>query len=389
MAESVHATRWISQITDQGWDVSLFPVYHASPHLSLRNLTLFGSDPLRPDKLDGSVRYKGWTSYYFYRDYIEKLLWHRQTLYKEAALAKVIQNIQPDLIHALEFQHSAYLTVGAKKMLPSPFPRWIATNWGSDIYLFGRLAEQRPKIQEVLANCDYYSAECHRDVELAQQIGLNGKVLPVFPNTGGFDISKVHALMQSGKISSRRLILLKGYQHWAGRALVGLRALRLCGDSLKGYELGIYSASPEVVIAAQLFEQETGVPVKIIPQCSHEEMLQLYGRARIYIGLSISDAISTSLLESMVMGAFPIQSCTACADEWIEDGRSGLIVPPEDPDIIARAIVRALEEDKLVDDAAELNWQVATDRLDQEKIRPQVVKMYQDIIAENVSGKKK
>jgi len=71
-------------------------------------------------------------------------------------------------------------------------------------------------------------------------------------------------------------------------------------------------------------------------------MLHYYGRARIYIGLSISDAISTSLLEAMVMGAFPIQSCTACADEWIEDGKSGFIVPPEDPHVIAEAIRRAL-----------------------------------------------
>ena len=36
------------------------------------------------------------------------------------------------------------------------------------------------------------------------------------------------------------------------------------------------------------------------------------------------------------MGSFPIQSDTACADEWIEDGVSGLIVPPEDPDSLRR-----------------------------------------------------
>ena len=158
-----------------------------------------------------------------------------------------------------------------------------------------------------------------------------------------------------------------------------MQALRMCAEVLDGYEVGIYAAFPEVRIAAELFQQDTNVPVRIIPAVSHEEMLRYYGRARIYIGLSISDAISTSLLEAMVMGAFPIQSCTACAEEWIEDGKSGLIVPPEDPHQIADAIRRAISDDALVNRAAEINGRVVKERLEYSMIQPQVVKMYQDI----------
>jgi hypothetical protein len=68
MPESVHAARWISQIADQGWDIYLFPVHRARPHPDLFNLTLFGSDPIRPPALDKGVRYKRWSSYYFYSD---------------------------------------------------------------------------------------------------------------------------------------------------------------------------------------------------------------------------------------------------------------------------------------------------------------------------------
>lgn len=35
-------------------------------------------------------------------------------------------------------------------------------------------------------------------------------------------------------VSSRKVIMLKGYQNWAGRALVGLRALGRCEDILEG-----------------------------------------------------------------------------------------------------------------------------------------------------------
>jgi glycosyltransferase involved in cell wall biosynthesis len=213
-------------------------------------------------------------------------------------------------------------------------------------------------------------------------LGLRGKILPVFPNTGGYDLKHCQTLRLPGHPSTRRVILLKGYQHWAGRALVGLRALARCAELIKsdGYELAIYSASPDVKIAAELFEQETGVPTRLIPKSSHTEMLQWYGRARIYLGLSISDAISTSLLEALVMGAFPIQSCTACANEWIEDGKSGLIVPPEDPDLIAAAIRRALTEPDLVDQAAEINALTAQVRLNYSTIQREVVNMYQEIL---------
>jgi glycosyltransferase involved in cell wall biosynthesis len=294
-------------------------------------------------------------------------------------LAWTIYVLKPDIVHSLEIQHAGYLTLDVRNRLGGRFPHWVVTNWGSDIYLFGRLAEHKEKIKAVLTACDYYSCECQRDVHLAKQMGLRGEVLPVLPNTGGFDLSQVAQFRQPGPTSGRRLILLKGYQGWAGRALVGLRAIALCANQLKGYRIAIYLASPEVKIAAELVSQSTGIPIDLIPSCSHDDMLRLYGCARVYIGLSISDAASTSLLEAMTMGTFPIQSCTACADEWISDGESGFIVPPEDPEPVAAAIRRAVSDDALVDRAAELNDRVVRERIDQAVIRPQMIAMYEKI----------
>jgi glycosyltransferase involved in cell wall biosynthesis len=123
--------------------------------------------------------------------------------------------------------------------------------------------------------------------------------------------------------------------------------------------------------------------VEIIPSCTHDDMLRLYGQARIYLGLSISDAISTSLLESIVMGTFPIQSNTSSADEWVANGKTGFIVPPEDPEQIAQAIRRAVTEDELVDNAAKINAQTARERLDVSIIKPQVIAMYNQIYAQS------
>ena len=383
MTESVHTARWISQIQDQDWDVILFPAYIGGSHSDMKNISVFASTLPRQKSKENHIRLIWWTIPFFWADFvISKIKGVPTFIYTSKALAFIIRWLQPDIVHSLEIQHAGYLTLGARKLLKSKFPVWIVTNWGSDIYLFGRLAEHKQRIEAVLASCDYYSCECQRDIKLAKDLGFKGKTLPIFPNTGGFDLIKASILRSVEPPASRRMILLKGYQHWAGRALVGLQALRLCADLLQNYTLVISVASPEVRIAAELFSQDTNIQVEIIPSVSHEAMLRYYGRSRIYIGLSISDAISTSLLEAMVMGAFPIQSCTACADEWIMDGKSGFIVPPEDPVVIANAIRRALSHDALVDQAAEINAKTARERLDYSIIQPQVVKMYRDIYDE-------
>lgn len=395
MPDSIHTARWIGQLDGLGWDIHLFPIPYlergAQPHPGMKNLTLHDVLYDRPLTLDPSVRtvddywpWGGWPLP-FGKHRVRRFMQWRNPAWRDRTwrLAQTIRKLQPDIVHSLEIQHAGYATLEARRQLDRRFPTWIVTNWGSDIYLFGRLPEHIESIKAVLAACDYYSCECARDVPLAHNLGLKGETLPVLPNTGGFDLDRIAQFQQPGSTSQRRLIVLKGYQGWAGRALVGLRAIALCASELKGYRVAIYLAGEDVKLAAQLLTQATGIPTEIIPPCSHDDMLRLFGRARAYIGLSISDAISTSLLEAMVMGAFPIQSCTSCAGEWIADGQTGLIVPPEDPEPVAAALRRALTEDGLVDHAAAANATVAAHRLDRKIIRAQAIAIYKQVAKES------
>jgi glycosyltransferase involved in cell wall biosynthesis len=79
------------------------------------------------------------------------------------------------------------------------------------------------------------------------------------------------------------------------------------------------------------------------------------------------------------MGAFPIQTDTACCDEWINDGKSGFIVKPDDIEMIADRIRLAVTDDALVDTASDINWQTVTQRLDRRIISRQVIKFYDEI----------
>jgi glycosyltransferase involved in cell wall biosynthesis len=387
MANSIHSVRWISQVLDQGWDIHLFPAQPGGVHSGFRNLTVHQFLAYRQPDLDQSVRIAGAWPYRHGASVARRLIGKYAAPYTNHAylLARTIQRLQPDVIHSLELQHAGYLVLEARRYLTGPMPPWAVTNWGSDIYLFGRLAEHVPRIKALLAACDYYTCECRRDVQLAREMGFAGEVLPVVPIAGGYDLA-ARDWRAPGPISGRRRIALKGYQTWAGRALAGLRAIELCADVLRDYAIDVYLAGPEVRIAAELLADSTGLNIRCVPRSSHAEMLRLHGQARVSIGLSISDAISTSFLEAILMGAFPIQSHTSCASEWIEDGKTGLLVHPEDPRQIAAALRRAVTDDKLVDRAAPINVATVSQRLDLHRIRPQVVAMYEQIARQGVIG---
>ena len=102
------------------------------------------------------------------------------------------------------------------------------------------------------------------------------------------------------------------------------------------------------------------------------------------MGLSITDAISTSLLEAMVMGSFPIQSDTSCAGEWFKNGQTGILVNPEDPEDVEKALRKALADDDLVNRAAKLNYDMLFERLEYSKIKNKVINIYKDVV--NKSG---
>mgnify|MGYP003365435740 CR=1 FL=1 len=377
--DSVHTARWVQQINNQGWQIFIYPsTVIEKPHPDLMGISILLSFPSRIRNFLSDL---GLT-------FLAKLVERGRTYYEHSSpnyrltrLKRAIAKIRPDMIHAMEMQSAGYLTLDASKSLNVRFPPWLMTIWGSDIFLFGRLQDHRHKIQEVLSKSNFFSCECARDVELARKFGFEGVMLPELPVSGGFDLAALEP-MRSKKTSSRQLIMLKGYQGWSGRALVGLHALERCADLLSKYTIVIFSASPEVTLAAELLTEKTGILIRILsPHSSHQEILELHGQARISMGLGISDGISVSLQEAMVMGSFPIQSCTACANEWIKNGVSGFIVPPEDPQVIEAAIRKALTDDTLVDDASEINWEVALNRLDQAVLKQEAVDMYRKLLA--------
>jgi hypothetical protein len=387
IGESVHTARWMSQIADEGWDLHLFPVEPGNPHKDFRNVTIHAFYREYWKDTPSAVHNKGF--YWPFPRGIARIYQVAQLVAPNRAtpaarLARTIQSLKPDIVHVLEMQSAGYLTLAAKARLNGySFPPSIFSCWGNDLYLFGRQPEHAARIRALLSDCDYYIADCARDLPLALEFGFKGEPLGVFTTAGGYDLQGMRRFRQPGPTSARKVIALKGHQTTRGaNALAALQALEMCSDLLSGFELRVFSASNEIRRALSSVSQIEGLRVtETRPRCTHEEILELMGSARIAIGVSASDGTPNAMLEAMVLGAFPIQSDTISTAEWIQDGVNGFLVSATDPQSIADAIRRALTDDELVDRAAQVNEDLVNERLDLNKIKPKVIELYRKVAA--------
>jgi len=382
MSESIHTAKWISLLSDYEYEKALFPSNTPVLHemLSLQKVRWKDPHPILKIvcKLFGPKLYNKLVSF---RRIINKIF---PSSNKEIKLYRMVKKFKPDIIHSMETQHAGYLVLSTKNKLfkNKKFPIWVHTNWGSDIYLFGRLDGHREKISQILSECDYYTCESKRDISLALEMGYKGHVFEPFPNACGFDIQSIQKTREQVRTSDRNLILVKGYQGWAGRGLFALRALALASGVLNDYEIIVYSADDNdaIKISVEILRQDFGMNIRVLENnIPNEEMLRFFAKARIYLGLSISDGISTSLLEAMAMGAFPIQSGTSTASEWIINNEGGFIVPAEDAEKVAECVKTAVQNDILVDTAAQENWLMILNNANSISIKQKINETYRTI----------
>lgn len=379
LPNSTHANRWLSQIDTKEYDFFyFFSIDDYWSHLNLfKDIDYVGSSY----RILGTFPKSSFIlNLCIFLKIVRKRLFPN---YYEIRLSRYINKLKPDVIHTMETQTAGYLLLNVLKYTDKNFI-WWHSNWGSDLYIFSKLDVHRQKILDLLSKIDAYSCECQRDVELAQTLGYDNIIMPVYPNSGGFNLREIKELRnRSLPTSNRKYIMVKGYQGWAGRAFVALRALEKLSKALKDYKIVIFSntSSEDLRIKVGLIQHDYNLDIELLPENTpHNIVLEYFSMARLYIGMSIGDGISTSLLEAMATGCFPIQSYTACANEWIEDKVSGFLVHPEDPELLQDAIQLALTNDALVDTASTFNFNVIEEKLDYKKLKDLTNSSYAKLI---------
>ena len=273
--------------------------------------------------------------------------------WRSIMIFRYIRRARPNFLHFHELQHGAYLFNPIAKYFEEKRNfKIICSTWGSDLLFYGELDSHKKEIKEVFSWTDLITAERVEDEKICNRFKYEKKFLaPVYITVG------LNVPIESPKLktSARRKIIIKGYQDSQGRALNALAALELVKTDLSNFEIRIFSASESVRLQVEFLRSTKQWDIEVISRTSNLEIKKHFSESRLYIGLAISDGLSTSMVEAMANGAFPIQSVNSAVRIFIEDGISGFAVDPWDLFQIARDIDIVLNGDELVDKASKLN----------------------------------
>ncbi len=84
--------------------------------------------------------------------------------------------------------------------------------------------------------------------------------------------------------------------------------------------------------------------VTLTGRLERDELVQRYNAAEVFVSPSLYEGFGLPAAEAMACGAAVVATTAGAFPEVIEDGKSGLLVPPRDPEALAGAIDRLLSE---------------------------------------------
>jgi glycosyltransferase involved in cell wall biosynthesis len=364
---SVHVTKWLENLKHSNHELYWFDILDRGKletFEQVSQITNWRKRKIKPLKGE----------YFLYKKFprIHQYLLPLLEISASEKLQQLILEIQPDIVHSFEMQSCSFPILKAMNKFPEL--KWIYSCWGSDLFYYQNINYQKKRIKKVLKRVDILHTDCLRDYDLAISLGFNGKHSGVIPGGGGYDLDYLEQFKIP--LSERKIILVKGYEHHFGRAIMVCKALQNILPEIKKFEIHFFGCHQKVIN----YIQDNNLPFQYYGRNDLKSLgvLKLMGKSKIYIGNNISDGMANTLLEAIVMGAFPIQSNPGnVSAEIIENGINGLLIEnPEDVFEIERYIKKVILNEILIKQAFSKNTIIAGQRLDYLVNQKKIVNLY-------------
>ena len=275
-------------------------------------------------------------------------------------LRRFINEVQPDLIHAMRVPYEGMLAAEALKGITNR-PAFLVSIWGNDFTLH---APSTPLMgwhtRRVMEAVDGLHADVARDVRLAREWGLSEeKPTLVSPGNGGVRSGIFYP--PEVLVESPVVINPRGVRPYV-RNDSFFKAIPLVLAKRPETKFLCSSMQGEAQALAWVQDLKIENAVELLPAFPHEKMGGVFRSAQIVVSPSVHDGTPNSLIEAMACGCFPVAGDLESIREWITHGQNGLLVDPADPQSIADAILSGLEREDLRREAAGLNANIISAR---------------------------
>ncbi len=270
-------------------------------------------------------------------------------------LRAFIQEVQPDIIHAMRVPYEGMLTAAA--LSSNHKARFIVSIWGNDFTLHAPASPlMRYYTRLTMSKVNALHADVERDIRLAREWGLSEeKATLVVPGNGGIRGNVFYPPKEP--VNNPIIINPRGIRPYV-RNDVFFKSIPLVLAKRSDARFLCTGMQGEAQVMEWIRDLGIEHAVELLPLMPHTEMGNVFRSAQIVVSPAIHDGTPNSLIEGMACGCFPVAGDLESIREWITHGQNGLLVNPNDPQAIADAILLGLEKEDLRRNAAGLNAKI-------------------------------
>lgn len=288
-------------------------------------------------------------------------------------LRGLIQQIRPDLIHAMRIPYEGMLAADASTGRPL-----IVSTWGNDFTLHapstGLMSHYTRWTMQV---ADALHTDCHRDLRLAREWGFSvEKPGLVIPGNGGVRSDVFYP--PAKPVEEPVVINPRGFRPYVRNDMF-FKAIPLVLARQPNAKFFFASMAGESQATQWIRELNISHAVQLLPPLPHAKMAEVFRRAQIVASPSIHDGTPNTLLEGIACGCFPVAGDLESIREWITPDENGLLFDSNNPQSISDAIVSALENKNLREKAAGLNQKIIAARAEYKQNMQRAEEFYERV----------
>jgi glycosyltransferase involved in cell wall biosynthesis len=295
-------------------------------------------------------------------------------------LQEILDRLRPDLIHAMRIPFEGMLSVlaGSKRPL-------VVSVWGNDFTLHAPSTPMMRRYTRLtLARASALHADCQRDIDLATTWGYgNHKPSVVLPGGGGVQLDIFYPPAERKKTDTGRydpiVINPRGFRAYV-RNDTFFQSIPIVLQQHPSVKFVCTAMQGMSQAEHWLDDLDIADNVDLLPNQTRLEMADLFRQALVTTSITTHDGTPNTLLEALACGCFPIVGDLESLREWVEDGVNGFLVDPGDPNALARAILNAIDQDHLRENAQQFNINMIAEKAAYEGVMERAETFYRELI---------
>lgn len=361
-ARSPIALNWIRHFVERGDEIfiaSTFPASLELPTKRMETIPVAFSGLKKATQRPGAASARTLSLRTVIRQWIGPLTIPRAA----QQLRAFIDEIQPDIIHAMRIPYEGMITASALRLRSA---RFIISTWGNDFTLHAPSSPlMRYYTRRALQTADALHSDCHRDIRLAIKWGFDSsKPTLVVPGNGGI---RTDIFYPPAKPVEEPIILNpRGFRPYVRNDMF-FKSIPLVLAKHPNAKFICTSMAGEKEAIQKIRELGIENSVELLGLIPSNQIADVYRRAQILVSPSIHDGTPNTLLEGMACGCFPAAGNLESIREWIAPNENGLLFDANDPQSIASALIHAIENKSLRERSAGMNREIILERAEYER----------------------